>query len=165
MCVCVFKRCLFNSRVRDYGISRMCASCVEFIRHLEEIFVRFSIVSWEFWKKERKVVRRNSWIREIIHSISYLFSESSILKFVLKFFFFFSIPFRNFLIFVDRKHPSSSFPFLYSSFSLFLPPSPFFRFVLTDCFTFLSPATILLLSPHHLHSLPSPVQKLRYKFN
>lgn len=118
-----------------------------------------------FVKKERKVVRRNSWIREIIHSISYLFSESSILKFVLKFFFFFSIPFRNFLIFVDRKHPSSSFPFLYSSFSLFLPPSPFFRFVLTDCFTFLSPATILLLSPHHLHSLPSPVQKLRYKFN
>lgn len=118
-----------------------------------------------FGKKERKVVRRNSWIREIIHSISYLFSESSILKFVLKFFFFFSIPFRNFLIFVDRKHPSSSFPFLYSSFSLFLPPSPFFRFVLTDCFTFLSPATILLLSPHHLHSLPSPVQKLRYKFN
>lgn len=116
-----------------------------------------------FVKKERKVVRRNSWIREIIHSI--LFSESSILKFVLKFFFFFfSIPFRNFLIFVDRKHPSSSFPF-YSSFSLFLPPSPFFRFVLTDCFTFLSPATILLLSPHHLHSLPSPVQKLRYKFN
>lgn len=67
----------------------MCASCVEFIRHLEEIFVRFSIVSWEFWKKERKVVRRNNWIREIIHSISYLFSESSILKFVLKFFFFF----------------------------------------------------------------------------
>lgn len=118
-----------------------------------------------FVKKERKVVRRNSWIREIIHSISYLFSESSILKFVLKFFFFFSIPFRNFLIFVDRKHSSSSFPFLYSSFSLFLPPSPFFRFVLTDCFTFLSPATILLLSPHHLHSLPSPVQKLRYKFN
>lgn len=157
----MFKRCLFNSRVRDYGISRMCASCVEFIRHLEEIFVRFSIVSWEFWKKERKVVRRNSWIREIIHSISYLFSESSILKFVLKFFFFF---FRYpFVIFLFSSIENIPHPRFLSS--ILLSPSPFFRFVLTDCFTFLSPATILLLSPHHLHSLPSPVQKLRYKFN
>lgn len=129
MCVCVFKRCLFNSRVRDYGISRMCASCVEFIRHLEEIFVRFSIVSWEFWKKERKVVRRNSWIREIIHSISYLFSESSILKFVLKFFFFFRYPFVIFLFssIENIPHPRFLSSILLSS-SFFLPPLFFASF-------------------------------------
>lgn len=157
----MFKRCLFNSRVRDYGISRMCASCVEFIRHLEEIFVRFSIVSWEFWKKERKVVRRNSWIREIIHSISYLFSESSILKFVLKFFFFFSIPFRNFLIFVDRKHPSSSFPFLYSSFSLFLPPSSFFHSHRLFYISFTRHDSPLISTPSPLSSLPCPEIKIQ----
>lgn len=126
----MFKRCLFNSRVRDYGISRMCASCVEFIRHLEEIFVRFSIVSWEFWKKERKVVRRNSWIREIIHSISYLFSESSILKFVLKFFFFFfRYPFVIFLFssIENIPHPRFLFSILLSS-SFFLPPLFFASF-------------------------------------
>lgn len=130
MCVCVFKRCLFNSRVRDYGISRMCASCVEFIRHLEEIFVRFSIMSWEFWKKERKVVRRNSWIREIIHSISYLFSESSILKFVLKFFFFFfRYPFVIFLFssIENIPHPRFLSSILLSP-SFFLPPLFFASF-------------------------------------
>lgn len=129
MCVCVFKRCLFNSRVRDYGISRMCATCVEFIRHLEEIFVRFSIVSWEFWKKERKVVRRNSWIREIIHSISYLFSESSILKFVLKFFFFFRYPFVIFLFssIENIPHPRFLSSILLSP-SFCLPPLFFASF-------------------------------------
>lgn len=116
-----------------------------------------------FVKKERKVVRRNSWIREIIHSISYLFSESSILKFVLKFFFFFRYPFVIFLFssIENIPHPRFLSSILLSP-SFFLPP---LFFILTDCFTFLSPATILLLSPHHLHSLPSPVQKLRYKFN
>lgn len=124
----MFKRCLFNSRVRDYGISRMCASCVEFIRHLEEIFVRFSIVSWEFWKKERKVVRRNSWIREIIHSISYLFSESSILKFVLKFFFFFRYPFVIFLFSSIENIPHPHFLSSILSPSFFLPPLFFASF-------------------------------------
>ena len=57
----------------------------------------------------------------------------------------------------------TSFPFLHFSLpSSFTSPPPFFCFVLTDCFTFLSPATILLLSPRHLLV---PVQKLRYKFN
>lgn len=80
-------------------------------------------------EKERKVVRRNSWIREIIHSISYLFSESSILKFVLKFFFFFRYPFVIFLFssIENIPHPRFLSSILLSS-SFFLPPLFFASF-------------------------------------
>lgn len=83
-----------------------------------------------FGKKERKVVRRNSWIREIIHSISYLFSESSILKFVLKFFFFFfRYPFVIFLFssIENIPHPHFLSSILLSP-SFFLPPLFFASF-------------------------------------
>lgn len=83
-----------------------------------------------FVKKERKVVRRNSWIREIIHSISYLFSESSILKFVLKFFFFFfRYPFVIFLFssIENIPHPRFLSSILLSP-SFFLPPLFFASF-------------------------------------
>lgn len=179
----------------------MCASRVEFIRHLRtkysfEIFDR--VLAREFCEKRKKLYKIIGYFERYYSFRIFFFKSSEIVWknakiYITIFIFLRTVIFSN-INFVKtgegRRYFSyfnrskniphrfetsfsfyfhlilvalTSFPFLHFSLpSSFTSPPPFFRFVLTDCFTFLSPATILLLSPRHLLV---PVQKLRYKFN